>query len=104
MNATDVMVFPYRDNRASDALARVLSYHLPTVTSDNEEFSAVADDWGCVRTVSTDDELVAALSEILENPAERERLQKNAKTYASEMNWDTVADRVVEIYKQVTTN
>lgn len=102
MNATDVMVFPYRDNRASDAMARALSYHLPVVASDNEEFSAVEEEWGCVRTVSSESELATALDEVLTNAEERRRLRENAESYATEMNWDTVAERTVEIYDTVT--
>lgn len=103
MNATDVMVFPYRDNRASDALARALSYHLPTIASDNEEFSAIERNWGCVRTVSDNDDLRDAITAVLEDPSERERLVSRAEKYASEMNWDTIAERTVEIYRDVTT-
>lgn len=101
MNATDVMVFPYRDNRASDALARALSYHLPVVASDNEEFSAIEDEWGCVRTVSDDRELADALAALLEDPSEKERLQSRAETYASEMNWGTVAEQTIAIYEDL---
>jgi len=102
MNATDVMVFPYRDNRASDAMARALSYHLPVVASDNEEFSAVEKEWGCVRTVSSNPELATALNEVLTNAEERRRLRENAKSYAAKMNWDTIAKRIVGIYDTVT--
>lgn len=101
MNATDVMVFPYRDNRASDAMARALSYHIPVVASANEEFSAVESEWGCVRTVRSDEELSDALRTVLEDDAERRRLVENARTYAAEMNWNTVAERVVNIYHDV---
>lgn len=101
MNATDVMVFPYRDNRASDALARALSYHLPVVASDNEEFSAIEDEWSCVRTVSDDRELADSLATLLQDSNEKERLQSRAETYAAEMNWGTVAERTIEIYGDV---
>ena len=102
MNATDVMVFPYRDNRASDALARALAYHLPAVTAANAEFSAFEDEWGCVRTVDDDAELAAALRAVLEDDEERERLRRNAEQFTSEMNWDNTAERVVDIYRTVT--
>lgn len=101
MNATDVIVFPYRDNRASDAMARALSYHIPIVATDNREFSAIEEEWGCVRTVSSDAELGEALTEVLTDSEERDRLRANAKEYAERMNWDTVAERVVDIYKTV---
>lgn len=101
MNATDVMVFPYRDNRASDAMARALSYHIPVVASDNEEFTAVESEWGCVRTVSSDEELSDALRMVLEDEGERRRLVENAQTYAAVMNWDRVAERMVAIYEDV---
>lgn len=101
MNATDVMVFPYRDNRASDALARALSYHLPVVASDNEEFSAIEAEWGCVTTVSDNEDMREALTAVLENPKMCERLELQAEKYAAEMNWDTVAERTVEIYRDL---
>lgn len=102
MSATDVMVFPYRDNRASDALARALSYNLPTVASANEEFSAFEAEWGCPRTVENDDELATAIREVLTDDAERERLYESAAAFSETMNWESVATRMVEIYENVT--
>lgn len=101
MNATGVMVFPYRDNRASDALARALSYDLPAVASANEEFRAFEENWQCPRTVENDAELAEAITEVLVDDAERERLQRNAATFSEKMNWDSVADRMVDIYETV---
>lgn len=101
MNATDVMVFPYRDNRASDALARALSYHLPVVASDNAEFSAIESEWGCIQTVSSEDELREFITDVLTDPDTRERLEDRAEEYSAKMNWDSVAERTVEIYRDV---
>lgn len=101
MNATDVIVFPYRDNRASDALARALSYHLPVVASDNAEFSTIEAKWGCVRTVSNKHELCASITEVLTNSDVRDRLEDRAEEYSTEMNWDSVAEKTIDIYRDV---
>lgn len=101
MNASDIMVFPYRDNRASDAVARAFSYHLPVVASNNDEFSSMESKWGCPRTVADDPELAAALTNLLTNSEQRQQLQENAAKYTEEMNWETVADRMVSIYQSV---
>lgn len=101
MSATDAMVFPYRDNRASDALARALSYRLPVVASESPEFRVLESEWGCPRTVADDNELAEALRAVLEDEEERRRLCDRAERFAERMNWDYVAERMVDTYWNV---
>lgn len=101
LSATDIMVFPYRDNRASDALARALAYRIPVVTSDNAEFSYFEREWGCVETATDDAELQEVLMSLLANEDERARLRRNADRFTEAMNWETVADKMVDVYHRV---
>jgi len=104
LNATDVLVLPYRDNRASDALARGLSYRIPVVTSANREFSSIREKWDCILTASDDDELREQVSLALFDEETRRSLQRNATSYAESMNWDAISEDVIRKYQLVTAN
>lgn len=99
-NASDVIVLPYRDNRASDALGRALSYHLPCIASNNLEFRTFEQRWGCPATFADEDELCDLLNRVLSDEEFRSRLEANAEKFATSMNWDGVAERMVEIYRR----
>ncbi|WP_198526091.1 glycosyltransferase [Haloferax sp. ATB1] len=104
LNATDVLVLPYRDNRASDALARGLSYRIPVVTSSNREFSSIRQKWGCILTASDNDELREQVSLALFDEETRRSLQRNATSYAESMNWDAISEEIIHKYQLVVTN
>ncbi|MCD2205025.1 glycosyltransferase [Halobacterium sp. KA-6] len=101
MSATDVMVFPYQDNRPSAALALALSYKLPIVASDSEVFRTFEEEWGCVSTFSAPNELVELLNHVFRNEDELERLRQNATEYVEEVNPRSFASRLNEIYRNL---
>jgi glycosyltransferase involved in cell wall biosynthesis len=104
MNATDVMVLPYTDDRPSDALVRGLSYRLPVVASDTPEFRALYDLGECFELVSDDAELSATLERLLTDESARAELARAAGAFASETNWETVAAEIEGIYRDVVAS
>lgn len=102
LSASDVAVFPYRDNRASDAVAKALSYHVPVVAADNEEFSHFESEWGCVLCASTTEAFARELNRVLTDEDLREQLVDRASKFQSRLNWDTIADEVLNIYERMS--
>lgn len=101
MNATDIMVFPYQDNRPSAALAAALSYNLPILASDSEVFRTFEEEWGCIRTFSNPEELNEELHSLLTNKSELQQLRKRSKEYSNEVNPNSFAKKLWDIYQTV---
>jgi glycosyltransferase involved in cell wall biosynthesis len=101
MNATDLMVFPYEDNRPSAALALALSYQLPIGASDSEVFQTCEAEWGCVRTYSTPDELTSTLVTLLTEEGKLAQLRQQTREYSEQVNPESFAERLETTYREL---
>jgi phosphatidylinositol alpha-mannosyltransferase len=85
-------------------LLEAMAAGTPVVASDLDAFSRVLDDGRCGRLFPTGDAgaLEAALVELLEDDAERHRLQEAGARRVMAYDWRTVARDLVDVYASVT--
>jgi glycosyltransferase involved in cell wall biosynthesis len=96
----DVVVLPYREIEQSGVLATALAFASPLVLSDVGGFGEVAAA-GAARLVAPGDPhaLRAALTGLLADPAERDRLAAAARALANgKWSWQRVAERTKALY------
>jgi glycosyltransferase involved in cell wall biosynthesis len=99
----DVVVLPYTRTERFDfsgVLATALAFGRPIVASDIGGFAELADA-GAARLVPADDPVALreALSGLLADPSERERLATGARAAAAgPYSWDEIARRTLELY------
>jgi glycosyltransferase involved in cell wall biosynthesis len=99
----DVVVLPYRDADQSGVLYTALAFGKPLVLSAVGGFSEVASH-GAARLVPPGDEhaLAAALRELLDDPAAREKLAAAAaRAAAGPYSWDAVAQSTLALYRDL---
>ncbi len=105
----DVVVLPYTRTERLDfsgVMATALAFGKPVVVSDIGGFSEVADA-GAARLVPPGDPpaLREALTALLGDPAERERLAAGARAAAAgPYSWDDAATKTLELYRSLITD
>ena len=100
----DLVVLPYREIEQSGVLYTALAFGKPIVASAVGGFTEVGERDGAVRLVQPGDAgaLGAALSELLADPAERERLAAAARAAAAgPYSWPAIAERTLEVYRGI---
>jgi glycosyltransferase involved in cell wall biosynthesis len=100
----DVVVLPYRQIEQSGVLYTALAFGKPTVLSAVGGFTEVAERHGAARLVPAGDAgaLAGALTELLSDPAERERLAAAAAAAAAgPYSWDAVAAKTLALYRDL---
>ena len=103
----DVVVLPYLHTERYDfsgVLATALAFGVPAVLSDVGGFSELAGT-GAARLVAPGDAgaLAGALSALLENPPERDRLAQAARAAASgPYSWAEAAQRTLALYEAIS--
>jgi glycosyltransferase involved in cell wall biosynthesis len=107
LDRADVVVLPYARTQRFDqsgVLATALAFGKALVVTDIGGFSEIADA-GAARLVAPDDpaDLGAALSELVTDPARRERLADAALAAArGPYSWDAAAQATLALYARVT--
>ena len=99
----DLVVLPHRDAEQSGVLYVALAFAKPIVMSAVGGFGEVAEH-GAGRLVPAGDReaLAAALTELLSDPAARERLSVAAREAAAgPYSWDAVAEQTVALYREL---
>jgi len=102
MRRADVVVLPYREIEQSGVLYTALAFAKPLVLSSVGGFTEVAQRHGAARLVAPGDAeaLAAALSELVSNAAERERLASAAAAAArGPYSWDAIGERTLQLYR-----
>jgi glycosyltransferase involved in cell wall biosynthesis len=103
MRRADLVVLPYRNIEQSGVLYTALAFGRPLVLSDVGGFPEVAA-LGAARVVPREDPaaLAAVLRELLDDPAERERLGAGAlAAAANEYSWDQIGHRTLALYERL---
>jgi glycosyltransferase involved in cell wall biosynthesis len=103
MRRADVVALPYRNIEQSGVLYTALAFGRPLVLSDIGGVPEVAE-LGAARTVPPGDPeaLAAALTELLEDPDERERLGAGALAAAKgHYSWDEIGRRTLAFYERL---
>ena len=100
----DVVALPYRDAEQSGVLYTALAFGKPIVASDVGGFPEVVGEHGTGRLVPAGDApaLAAALTELVAQPAQRERMAAAALAAArGPYSWDEVARRTLDLYRRL---
>ena len=99
----DLVVLPYREADQSGVLYTALAFGKPIVASAVGGFPDVAAH-GALRLVAAADpaELAGVMSDLLADPAERERLASAARAAAEgPYSWERIAAETVDLYESV---
>jgi glycosyltransferase involved in cell wall biosynthesis len=100
----DLLVLPHRTVDVSGVLFAGLAFGKAMVLSDVGGFRELVEEHGAGRLVPAGDPgaLADAISALLADPAERERLSERARAAAAgPYSWDTVAERTMALYEEV---
>ena len=102
--AADLLLFPSRSESFGLVAAEAQACGLPVVaaavggiryTVRNEHSGVLVDGWN-------PNDYAAAIGELLQNPARRQRLADGALRVARQFSWDATADRLLELYDGIT--
>ncbi|HEY2570080.1 MAG TPA: glycosyltransferase family 4 protein, partial [Solirubrobacteraceae bacterium] len=102
----DIVALPYRESEQSGVLATALAFGAPILASDVGGFGEVAAA-GAARLVPAGDAhaLATALSELLADQAQRERLSLAARALAAgPWSWSAVAERTLTVYRSLVSS
>jgi glycosyltransferase involved in cell wall biosynthesis len=97
----DIVALPYREIDQSGVLYTALAFGKPIVVSSVGGFDEVAEQ-GAARAVPPNAPvaLAAAIQQLLDEPAERERLaQAAAAAAAGPYSWDSIAQQTLTLYR-----
>jgi glycosyltransferase involved in cell wall biosynthesis len=100
----DLLVLPHRTVDVSGVLFAGLAFGKPMVLSDVGGFRELVEEQGAGRLVppGDPDALAGAISALLADPAERERLAERSRAAASgPYSWDSIAERTMTVYEEV---
>jgi len=99
-SATDLFIFPYRFIYASAALASVISYNIPIITSDIEYFKEFREENDCIEIfdLSDKDDLLEKISGLFNNETRQQYLKERCKQVYTRLNWGKIAEKTCKIY------
>ncbi|VUT28265.1 MAG: Glycosyl transferases group 1 [Candidatus Syntrophoarchaeum sp. GoM_oil] len=102
ISAADVVPFSYTTGAQSGMLAQILAFKKPFVASDLESFKNIAEKTKGGVIATSDGEYIDSISHILEDNDYAAQLSGNIKKYVeSNLKWDIIANRHIEVYHKV---
>lgn len=103
-SCADVVVLPYKSHpfdTHGGVGALALSFHTPLLVTDVGGLpSYVKDDWAIV-TPGDVHELAHKIIHLLSDERLRQKLSDDAVHLAKELDWNTIADRTIEVYQKL---
>jgi glycosyltransferase involved in cell wall biosynthesis len=105
LNATDLVLLPYRAVTQSGILNIAVAYRVPTIASDLEAFKEIKDQYGCIELFRTCDEkdLLAKILCLLNDEEKQDILKERCLKMWNETRWGRIATKHVEIYSEACT-
>ncbi len=103
LNASDLGILPYRFGTDSLSLRLLISYHVPTVTSDLPFFRHVQEKYGCIKLFKSSDlqDLLNKTRAALASEREQEILRRGCEDMRSENTWRQIARKHVQAYLEL---
>lgn len=103
--AADLVVLPYREVTQSGIFNWCAAYEVPVLGSDTQYFRQLANQWGCVDVVDTEQPEIAAarIQELLANDDRRAKLRSGMEDYRTAASLDSVAESHSELYSSLVT-
>lgn len=93
--ASDLMIFPYRHITESGAMSLAFGYGRPILASDLPAFQDKPIE------ICENDNWAERINEIVHDEEKLEEMEANSEQYAEENSWKKVAERTIEVYKEV---
>ena len=103
MQSTDVVLCPQEAGTGSYSVQVSFGYGCPIVASDLLCFKYLEETAGCLLTYSRDNtgDLASKLLLVLTDESVRKRLSAASLCYAAEHSWEKIAEKTVEVYKEL---
>lgn len=103
MRAADVVLCSQEAGTGSYSVQVALGYGKPVVASDLPCFTCPEQTHNCLLTFKLKDaaDMAAKLKSVLENAHISEQLSASALAYAAEHTWDKIAEKTVEVYREL---
>jgi glycosyltransferase involved in cell wall biosynthesis len=98
--AADLVVLPYRDVTQSGVFNLCVAYEVPVLGSDTPYFRSLAEEWGCVDVVDTEEIDIAAerVRELLSDNERRNMLSEKMTDYRKTASLDNIGKHHIELY------
>ena len=103
LNATDIMVLPYREISGSAVLELSISYNLNIITSDLPYFKEIKEKNNCILLFEKNniDSLKKAIERLLCDEQLQISLKKNTDKYIAENNISKVVEQTLTVYNKL---
>jgi glycosyltransferase involved in cell wall biosynthesis len=103
LNATDIMVLPYREVGASGIVRWALTYQIPTVVSSLPFFTRLQDKYNCLLISNTNPQKLAKdIVRLLRDDQLYNQLKKASKQYYDDNRIERTIDILLKIYGELT--
>ena len=103
LNASDIALLPYRYVTDSGVLHLLVAYGVPILASDLAAFKEVYDEYGCLDLFRAGDseDMYEKLRVLLSDNQHRMALKAKCGDMWNATKWSTIAQRHLELYRQV---
>jgi len=100
LNATDIMVLPYREVTQSGILNWSLAYEIPTITSNLPYFREINKKYSCILLFENENirSLIYAVNKLLNDKELQNILRSSCKKYRSENTFERAAKETYRAY------
>lgn len=103
--ASDIAVLPYRDGASfrRGSLMAAIAHSLPVISTEPLVTIPELHDGENIRLVPvrSPEALAEAATQLWQQPAQLSRLSQGARALAGQFSWDAIADRHLEIYREL---
>ena len=105
INASDLVVLPYRHVTQSGVLGIVLPYKVPVIASDLDFFKEIKNSYDCILLFKRDDktDLLKKINFLFTRSEYKSKLIANMEKFWRETNWYNVARKTYKVYALVTS-
>ena len=99
--AADLVVLPYRHFTSQTGVGTIaLPLGKPLIVTDVGGLSELVKDADCVVPPNDPTALAAAITKVLEEPGRLEALSEDSKQLVKDFEWDSIAEKVTNVYQQ----
>lgn len=101
--SSDLILLPYRHFEAQSGVgALILPYGIPMIVSNTGGLTDYVSDNNCIIEPNAHEELAQKITRILRDPNLYATLVQNIKEKKKELNWETIAEKTIGLYKTLT--
>jgi glycosyltransferase involved in cell wall biosynthesis len=103
MNATDIALLPYKEADDSMMVRDLVSYRVPTITSDIPVFKNIKNEYDCIELFKAGDrnDLLEKINSLRADEKKRDLLKNNCEKMWNATKWSSIAAKHLETYLEV---